>query len=75
MEMDYTAKSNAAPYVQPTYIDKSTSFTMNGKLKSEDLESLLKELDSFRQTLSSELENPSNSNVQWRVSFHLGRTG
>ncbi len=59
----------------PAYTNKSTSFTMSGKLKSKDLEKLLSMLEDFKQTVSKELENPSNSDVRWQVNMHLGRTG
>lgn len=54
---------------------KSTSFTTNGKLNATEVETLLKKLDDFKQLLSKELENNSNSDARWRVSMYLDITG
>ncbi len=56
-------------------LNKLTSFMMNFKLKSTEIEPLLKLLVRFNPNLFDELENVSALDAHWQVSIQLERIG
>ena len=71
-----TTEGEAMKYAQQkSYINRSTSYTMNGKLTLEEVKKMQTMLDEFKQLLSNKSEETSELGAHLRVSIHLAVTG
>ena len=71
----YSTTEAKMNYVEKSYTNRSTSYTMNGKLTLEEVKKMQTMLDEFKQLLSNKSEENSESSAPLRVSIHLAVTG